>query len=409
MAEKFGQIYCQRCLAANALGQELCGRCGTRLMLVVEPSSLRYEEETGAGAAHDEHLLERVSTLESQLARVVEKLEQGIDLLFRQVRTSYMDHLLLETLIEALGETRAIDYKRLQKEWRERCERDSKEVEQSDRLRKLRSRVLDTYRGSQNETFARLVREGFGGLEKDEKRAVKTLERAAALAPDNSTLNAFLGEHFFRARKWTLARDYLERGLGVSEGDGRVQLLLGLVCGDEGDSERARNLLIEAVRLGGSSFAAHYALGSLFAAEENWKAALVEFKRALAARPSAEAHYVVGSAYHQLERPRVALRHLFKALEIDPRYAEAHYVLGLVYLRLGEHARAREAFSAAHAADRKEPRYLAAKRRRRPTSDVPPAPLFDALKRLKHRLMSGDDSRLALAVQEDALKRVLAR
>ena len=65
----------------------------------------------------------------------------------------------------------------------------------------------------------------------------------------------------------------------------RVSLLLGLTCADEGDTERAKDLLEKATQLGASSFAAHYGLGRLFIAEENWHNALREFKRALASSP----------------------------------------------------------------------------------------------------------------------------
>src|SRR5918997_4871744 len=103
--EKAGTVYCQRCLAANSLEQEFCARCGTRLMLVVEPSALRFEEEALAGD-YEEHLLERVTALESRLTRTAEQLAQAVELMARNARTSYQDHLLIETLIGVLGEAR---------------------------------------------------------------------------------------------------------------------------------------------------------------------------------------------------------------------------------------------------------------------------------------------------------------
>src|ERR1051325_5192495 len=57
--------YCQKCLAANPLGQEFCARCGTRLMIVVEPSSARFEAGP-ASLSTDEHLLERISAAENR-------------------------------------------------------------------------------------------------------------------------------------------------------------------------------------------------------------------------------------------------------------------------------------------------------------------------------------------------------
>ena len=58
-----------------------------------------------------------------------------------------------------------------------------------------------------------------------------------------------------------------------------LPLLLGLACGDEGETEQARHLLETTTQRGGSSFAAHYGLGRLFVAEQKWPKALREFKR----------------------------------------------------------------------------------------------------------------------------------
>src|SRR5687767_12265222 len=68
--------FCQNCRAANPLGQEYCQRCGTRLMLIVRPPSMRVDfPET---TPHEEHLLERLTILENTMARLAERLEQGL-------------------------------------------------------------------------------------------------------------------------------------------------------------------------------------------------------------------------------------------------------------------------------------------------------------------------------------------
>jgi len=51
MSNVRGKIYCQRCEAPNEMGEDLCGRCGTRLMLLVEPSAARFEGR-GVAAGH---------------------------------------------------------------------------------------------------------------------------------------------------------------------------------------------------------------------------------------------------------------------------------------------------------------------------------------------------------------------
>jgi hypothetical protein len=111
--------FCQKCRAANPLGQEFCLRCGTRLMLVVQPPSMRVDPaET---SPHEEHLLERLTILENTLARLAERLEQGLKLLLRQSETAYTNHALVKSLIEILNECGVVDNERLESMWRAEC------------------------------------------------------------------------------------------------------------------------------------------------------------------------------------------------------------------------------------------------------------------------------------------------
>ena len=111
--------FCQKCRAANPLGQEFCLRCGTRLMLVVQPPSMRVDPtET---TPHEEHLLERLTILENTMARLAERLEQGLKLLLRQSETAYTNHALVKSLIEILNECGVVDNERLESMWRSEC------------------------------------------------------------------------------------------------------------------------------------------------------------------------------------------------------------------------------------------------------------------------------------------------
>ncbi|HKS27984.1 MAG TPA: tetratricopeptide repeat protein [Pyrinomonadaceae bacterium] len=397
--------YCQKCLAPNPFGQELCGRCGTRLMLIVEPPTGRFETDM-MGAGPEEHLLERVSALENRLMRITDRLEQSLNLLLRQARNSYFDHALLESLISLLSEAGTVDREKLEGFWHERCQRDSLERDEIERRERLRAEIVAGYKGQRAEDFAQDVAEGMELLTEGlAEQAVQTLERASALSPQNIPLLAFIGEHFFRAGRMAPARSYLQRAFDLSPGDDRVCLLLGLALGDEGEAESAKKLLSDAVKRGHASFAAHYGLGRILAAEERWREALQEFKRALAVRSSPEAHYVVGCVYYQLGHDRMAGRHLRKALEMDGEYAAALYVLGLVLLRTGERARARHCFQSAREKSSSEPRYAAAARNmlKTPGRTAPHAPFFNVARTRGRRLVTCGDKRLADAVITDAL------
>lgn len=409
MSNVRGKIFCQRCKSPNELGEDSCGQCGTRLMLLVEPTGARFEGR-GTGGGMEEHLLERVTAIETHISRVIDKLEKMAELMLKQSRSAFFDHELLDTLITVLGESGAIDRKRLAELWRERRKKESGEEEVADegdevkrsRFHGLIRVVLKHYVGNGREEFERIVRECFREIEKGRIVAgVRALERAAALAPENGPLNHFLGVQLYKRGRTAPARDYFERALSADRDNGWLHLLLGLACGDEGEAARARQLLKDSVMLGGPTFSAHYALGRLAAAESDWKAALNEFKLAQATRPGPEAHYLLGLANFNLRRDKTALRELKKSIGLDAAYAEAHYLLGLVQLRLGEREEARRSFEAAAAARPGE--RLFGDAAESPEAAEAPA-LFEPKGRgRRRRLITGGDERLAKALREDAL------
>lgn len=369
-------------------------------MIVVEPPASRYEvAETSASS--EEHLLERISALENRLARLTERLERGLDLLLRQAQNSYFDRSLVKALIALLTEDKIVEGTRLEKLWNDRCQKDAEEQEESARREELRVRILSCSRGDSRRTFEQYVNEGFLLIEDEQiGRGIRSLQRAADLQRENAPLLSFVGEHFFRTGKTRIARDYFSRAYELSPGDIRVSLLLGLTCADEGETERAKELLNSATRRGGSSFAAHYGLGRLFMAEENWQKALREFKRALASKPSPEAHYALGCLYYQLTRDALAARHLRKATEMDAEYGEAFYVLGLIYKRAGQEKLAAESLAKSQGRESRSSKAAAKGKSRRGESN---AGLFSREPTPDLHLMTGGDQRLAKALRQDAL------
>lgn len=377
--------YCQKCLAPNQLGQEFCARCGTRLMIIVEPSSSRFESGTSS-VSTDEHLLERISAAENRTARLAERLERSLDLLLRYAQNAYFDRSLTRALISLLEEDGVVQSDRLEQLWSERCQRDALEQEENVHRDELRLRILSHAHAMDRPVFEELINEGFLLIEdKQVQEGITKLQRAAEMSDENAALNLFIGEHFFRRGKSKHARTYLTRAHEALPNDLRVSLLLGLACADDGAVEQAKNLLSRAMQEGGSSFAGHYGLGWLFASEKNWRRALGEFKRALTARPSPEAHYVLGCLYYELNRDSLAVRHLRKAVEMDEKYSEAFYLLAQVYERTGQKELAREAL-------------------KRAGHRAAAVPLFQMTKSGYKRLIAGADKRLAEMLRDDALR-----
>jgi hypothetical protein len=90
-------------------------------MLVVQPPSARVGQfET---TPNEEHLLERLTILENTMARLAERLEQGLNLLLRQSETAYTNHALVKSLVEILNECGVVDNDRLESRWRAECAR----------------------------------------------------------------------------------------------------------------------------------------------------------------------------------------------------------------------------------------------------------------------------------------------
>ncbi|HSE33956.1 MAG TPA: zinc ribbon domain-containing protein [Pyrinomonadaceae bacterium] len=127
--------YCQKCLAANPLGTDFCGRCGTRLMLVVQPTAARFEA-ADAGVSTNEHLLERISATENRITRLAERLERGLDLVLRQAQNSSVDRSLVKALIDVLSEEGLIKKERLEQLWTEQCEKAEAEQAKGSKRRK---------------------------------------------------------------------------------------------------------------------------------------------------------------------------------------------------------------------------------------------------------------------------------
>src|SRR5437588_4333331 len=188
MANRLSKIFCQRCMAGNEIGQELCARCGTRLMLVVEPSASRFEGG-GVSGGMEEHILERISVIENSLSRLVDKLGQMADLLLRHSRTAHLDHALLDTLVDVLNEAGVVRRRVVEAAWRERY-RHEKAVESGPVRDAVCEKIISLYEGEERELFARLVREGFAAVDTGKAvEGLRTLERAAALAPGFAPLN----------------------------------------------------------------------------------------------------------------------------------------------------------------------------------------------------------------------------
>lgn len=152
---------------------------------------------------------------------------------------------------------------------------------------------------------------------KEHALAVKRLEEAASIAPDDVDVAVRLG----RARIG--AASYLE----------------------------AEEVLKRAIRLAPESAEARCEMGILMTKKGLYDDALAQLERAIDLEPeSGRAHFYLGVCHNQRDRLDEASRAFQRAVEIDPDDDRAWYHLGIVHDRRGSVDRAREMYRRARQA-----------------------------------------------------------
>jgi Tfp pilus assembly protein PilF len=407
MRHEFQKIRCQRCRAANPFGQELCDQCGTRLMLIVEPTTLRFEEDSEAESPHPAVLLERLTLLENGLMKFAEKMERGFDLMLKQAENIHREHLLVEALVALLVRSGVLTRDDLKELSRAAFKQDETARRDAERRQSMRACALAEPHEGNREAFVKAVYEGFELLASgDETPALKALERATLNANGNYTLEALLGELFFKQGKDALANTYLSRAADLKPPVPGVYLMLGILIADEGQLIKvARFHILEGLKHGGDCFAGRYALGRIYALEGNWGAARAEFQLALKARACAESQFLVALSCLKLARLRLAARHVQQSLALDENYADAYTLLGLVRQREGDAARAREAFErAALLRGKRGSQQSDEENAREPSEAALLHSVFGGARLKGKSLLTSGDKRLARLLREDALE-----
>jgi hypothetical protein len=225
-------ILCQQCTHENAYNSESCVVCGARLLII---TSTRTAAAYGGidsllRPTLEEHLLERISSLESQLgARRTGELV--LDLVHRQATSGLYDHAMLDAQVEHLSERGAVEGGKLETLWRDRIAEHYEEASELEEFDKRIEQMLSGFAGENFDLFARLLDTGADLFTQDNaKRGIRYFEKALVLDPANVTLALFVGEHFFRINKPVRARAHFCRArLSGPRGRFRLDGLKGQV------------------------------------------------------------------------------------------------------------------------------------------------------------------------------------
>ncbi|HEY7545461.1 MAG TPA: tetratricopeptide repeat protein [Blastocatellia bacterium] len=398
-------IICQQCTHPNSYDRDTCSQCGTKLMIVTSTrvSSAYGGVDSMLRPTIEEHLLERISELETSLQRAHDRLDMVFDLLQHQAANGLYDHAMLKALVEHLSERGAVENEKLKNIWQETEAGGEKGNDRKKLLSNRLERILRIFGGDNLDLFACLLDTGAGLFaEGNMKRGIRYFEKALLLDPSNAQLAFLIGEHFFRFNKPTTAQIYLERVIDREPENYLALLMLGVICGDEGDLNAAKIHLSRALKIEKNSFTAHYGLGRIMVSEGNLRDAIRHLKRALQLKPTPEMYYLVGRAYLEYGRAEIAARHLRRCIELDPRFDAALYHLGLIYLREENLVLAQEHFRAAYEINPRESRYRLALRARNP-GRLAPLPVFGRAAVSSRKVVTSGDVRFAELLRSDLL------
>src|SRR5436853_1238950 len=396
-------IFCQQCSSANPYMRETCSSCGARLMVITATRAANAYGgvESLTKPTVEEHFIERISALESALQHGQEQIDALLDLLRRQAAGTISDHAMIEAIVEHLIERGTVEPGALQSLWQARIDKHEKQASVDQRFEERIEETIGAFQGENFDLFSRLLDTGcrlfLGG---NPKRGVRYLEKALLLDPANGPLAFLVGEHFFRANQPALARVYIERSIDRHPENYSGLVILGVICGDEGDLERAKHYLSSALRLKKRSFTAHYGLGRILVSEGKLREAITHLKRALSLKPTPEMYYLVGRAYLEDGRVGVASRHLRRCIELDPNFDAALYHLGLIYLGEGKLAVAHDHFRAAYEINPRESRYRVALRDRK-AGRLAPLPVFGRAAVTSRKVVTSGDVRLTQLLKSD--------
>jgi tetratricopeptide (TPR) repeat protein len=346
-------IFCQKCGTKNQIGEEVCVKCGTKLMIL--PYAHRLSSSL---PILDEHFLERISALEYSISRLDERLNEIYDLVQQLSTDSFYDHTMIESIAEALKRLQIVGRQDLERDWHKRVTQRLLESEEREKFEASKRSFLRAFRGKDKGHFSKLIEESSQHfVKKNYRRGLKALERAFSADPQNCEIGMFLSKVYYEFENFAGAGKYLKRVLKSNPRHFEANLLIGLLARRRGDFVAARQFLHNAVGVCQTSLAAHVFLGSVLISLGEDAEALGHFSCALNLKPSPQMYLMVGSIYSRQGRLRHAIRYMKRAVEMDPACHEAFFQLGLAFLEQNWTKKAKECIQTAAQLNPKESRY----------------------------------------------------
>jgi tetratricopeptide (TPR) repeat protein len=400
-------VLCQVCGLRNPDDEEYCGRCHSKLLVL---SGVGVVDESGESSEEiplDEHLLERISTLEDVVRRTGEAVKTLFESLANVEKNLYVVQTGIQALQETLERSGTLRAEELADVWETRMDERLLAVEKKDRFLERRDRIVGASHAEDRAGFQRRLREAeFAILSLDPNRGMRELEELYRSDRANVELGFFLAETYFSGGDMDRASGYFRRILSVDPNHFESLVYSGIAASEAGESAAGESLLQRAIDRKPEAFLPHFALGALYAHASRWDDAQAQLTRAIDLAPVPAAAVLLGTVLREKGELAAAIAQFEKALEIAPDHEEAVFQLGLCYLEKNWGKRALECFQQALQKNPKRLEFQEAVRlmekRRRPTLprvDGPGAELY----REAEQTAAGGQLRRALHLYRQAM------
>jgi len=338
-------VFCQSCGLKNPDEEEFCARCHGKLLVL---SGVGVVEESGEAQEEipfDEHLLERISTLEDVVKRTGDAVKTLFDSISNLEKNLFVAHTGILALQETLQRRGAVRSEEVLDLWETKMDERMQAVEKKDRFLERRDRIVARFAGEDREEFLRRLREAeFAVLALDTDRGVRLLEDLSRFDRGNPELGFYLGETFFSAGDLERAAGFFKKVLAVDPRHFESLVYSGISASESGDSETAESFLKRAIERKSDAFLPHFALGALYAHESKWGEAERELSRALEIAPVLSAQVLLGTVLREKGELARAIGVFEQARAQQPDSEDAVYQLGLCYLEKNWPKRALECF-----------------------------------------------------------------
>ncbi|HEY7368800.1 MAG TPA: tetratricopeptide repeat protein [Thermoanaerobaculia bacterium] len=400
-------MLCQVCGLRNPDDEEYCGRCHSKLLVL---SGVGVVEESGDASEEiplDEHLLERISTLEDVVRRTGEAVKTLFESLANVEKNLYVAQTGIQALQETLERSGALRAEELADVWETRMDERLQAVEKKDRFLERRDRIVASSHAEDRTGFQRRLREAeFAILSLDPDRGMRELEELYRNDRANVELGFYLAETYFSAGDMDRATGYFRRILSVDPNHFESLVYSGIAASESGESAAGESLLQRAIDRKPDAFLPHFALGALYAHASRWDDAQAQLSRAIDVAPVPAAAILLGTVLREKGELGAAIAQFERAIENAPDHEEAVFQLGLCYLEKNWPKRALDCFQQALQKNPKRLEFQEAVRllekRKRPTLprvDGPGAELF----REAEQTLAGGQLRRALHLYRQAM------